>query len=373
MIADRSSEIFPLLSELDLPPSWEEAAARFLEAAGLTLVLGGTDSGKSTLCRYLIYRAYVAGEPVAMIDCDLGQSHLGPPATLGLGLYPPRRPGDDGLFPEGLYFIGQTSPVGQIVEVVVGTRRLADQARQQKMNRIVVNTSGFIQGPGAHLLKWAQVELLAPRLILALERAQELAPILIPLTRQCPTTVVRLPVSERATPKSLEYRRQYREARFARYFQGSRRYLFPLRQMAWRGLPLGQGEPLSPSQREQLGAYLPTPVLYGEQGVAKLVLIGKHFLGEREISDLGTHWGTASVCWLPAPSLEMRLVGLLDENFDVLALGLLLPSAWEKQEAAIWTPLPQERQPQVRHCRVGKLRLSLQGKELSKMNMPDWQ
>ncbi|MDD3580476.1 MAG: polynucleotide 5'-hydroxyl-kinase [Desulfobacca sp.] len=366
MSSDQSLESFPLLTGLDLPRAWEQAAGRFLETEGLTLVLGGTDSGKSTLCRYLVYRAYVAGQRVALIDCDLGQSHLGPPATLGLGLYPPRQPGDDGLFPEALYFIGQTSPVGQVLEVVVGTRRLADQARDHGIRWIVVNTSGFIQGPGALQLKWAQMELLAPQLILALEKAQELESILIPLRRrQAP--MMRLPRSQRAVAKSWEDRRQYREARFRGYFRDATRHLFSMSRLAWQGLPLGRGQPLALAQRPQLGAYLDTPVLFGEISASGAVLILQDLPETLDKSALAQLLAVPKVCWLAAASLEMRLVGLLDGKLAVLALGLLLPSPWDRSQVAIWTPLPSEGMDQVRVCRVGKLRLNLRGQELNRI------
>ncbi len=169
---------FPFLANLEIPPEWEAATGRWLEAGGAVMVLGAPDTGKSTLCRYLLYRAYAAGQRAALIDLDVGQSHLGPSTTLGLGFFPPRRPGDGSLFPEGLYFIGQTSPVGAILEVAVGCRVLGDQARAAGINRVVVNTSGFVQGPGALKLKRSQVELLDPTLIFALQRADELEPLL---------------------------------------------------------------------------------------------------------------------------------------------------------------------------------------------------
>lgn len=169
---------FPFLANLEILPEWEQAARRWLEWGGAALVLGGPDTGKSTLSRYLVSRAYAAGRPVGLLDLDLGQSHLGPPAALGLGLFPPLVPGDDSLFPPELYFIGQTSPLGALLEVAVGCRRLADQAVSRRVTRLVANTSGFIQGPGALRLKKAQVELLQPGLILALQRERELEPLL---------------------------------------------------------------------------------------------------------------------------------------------------------------------------------------------------
>jgi len=89
MEASNSSEDFPFLARLEVLPEWEAAAGRFLELGGAVMVLGAPDTGKSTLCRYLVYRAFAAGHPAALVDLDLGQSHLGPPTTLALALILP--------------------------------------------------------------------------------------------------------------------------------------------------------------------------------------------------------------------------------------------------------------------------------------------
>ena len=126
----------------------------------MILVLGGPDCGKSTFCRYVLGLAQTAARQIAVIDGDLGQSHLGPPATLGLNLYPPHNSDDFGLFPDNLYFIGQTSPPGNMLELVVGLHRLTELARGRGCRRIIVNTSGFINGPAAVRLKLAKAETL---------------------------------------------------------------------------------------------------------------------------------------------------------------------------------------------------------------------
>jgi polynucleotide 5'-hydroxyl-kinase GRC3/NOL9 len=173
---------FPFLASLDILEEWEAAAARLVQDGGTVMVIGAPDTGKSTLCRYLTYRSFAAGHQVALLDLDVGQSHLGPPATLGLALFPPQRPGDEGGTPEALFFIGQTSPVGATLEVAVGCRVLVDVPRSRGCTRVVVNTSVLIRGTAAMILKRAEMELLQPGLILALARDRELEPLLRDLT-----------------------------------------------------------------------------------------------------------------------------------------------------------------------------------------------
>ncbi|MFZ5447401.1 MAG: Clp1/GlmU family protein [Thermodesulfobacteriota bacterium] len=368
------------------------------------MVLGAPDTGKSTLCRYLVYRAFISGHRVALMDLDLGQSHLGPPAALGLALFPPHRPGDEVATPEALYFIGQTSPLGAILEVVVGCRVLVDQAWARGCKRVVVNTSGLVQGAGALILKRAEAELLQPSLILGLQRSRELEPLLRGLGSAAlpkdsamtpppmvggdwgegeitptPTLlpqdagsreitgwpILHLPVSYRAIRRGPEERRLYREMRFRHYFQKARRQMLPWRRLIWDGQPWGRGDPLKPETLEHFRQELGVKPLYGEsQGRrAVLLLVEAPEVNRQKNSLENQDWG--QVHWLTWPSLHWRLIGLLDGGRRTLGLGLILPGVWDPETLAIWTPLDKPALLCVRFLKVGKLRLNLRGQELS--------
>jgi polynucleotide 5'-hydroxyl-kinase GRC3/NOL9 len=349
--------IFPFLKNLDIPPAWEDATRRFLGTDGVTMVLGGPDTGKSTLCQYLVYRAYVAGEPVALVDLDLGQSHLGPPGALGLGLFPPRFPGDRGLFPEGLYFIGQTSPVGAILEVAVGCRVLVDQARAQGVTRLLVNTSGLVRGVVAHRLKQAEVELLQPQLLLALDREGELGPLLRTLD-QGHSGLLSLPVSSGALRRGMEERRLYREERFRRYWERSRPLDLSLSEVVWHGPPLGWGEPLTSADLSHWSTIIGEQVLCGVAGDSLLTLVM-----DQPASCPPSPESRERLHFLDRKALEHHLVGLWDRFQHTLALGLLLPSPWHEGTLRIMTPWPASRITEIKGLSLGRLKLSLSGRE----------
>jgi polynucleotide 5'-kinase involved in rRNA processing len=300
------------------------------------------------------------------VDLDLGQSHLGPPAALGLGLFPPRYPGDEPLFPEALHFIGQTSPVGASLEVAVGCRVLSDRAAAAGDAWIVVNTSGYVHGPGAWRLKRAELELLQPRLVLALERAGELAALLADLTAGDASWGLSLPVAARARPKTPETRRRYREARFGLYFACARALTLFRSQIRWQGLPWGRGAPLSPGDLARYRDRLQTAVLYGEAHARRtLLLVQEPVAAPPSGAD-----GPVLTC-ISWPALHLRLIGLLDGRRHTLALGLLLPSAWSEGRITVFTPLPPHLKEQVRFLSVGRLRLSPEGRELPETPVPE--
>jgi len=97
------------VAELIVPPQW----TRLAEEAwgGTVMVLGASDTGKSTLARYLSEELSRRGNRVAYLDLDLGQGTLGPPTTLAVSMV---RMGLSPDFPQrganALYFVGSNTP-----------------------------------------------------------------------------------------------------------------------------------------------------------------------------------------------------------------------------------------------------------------------
>lgn len=58
-------------------PGWEELLQRLTSLKGAALFLGRSDSGKTTLVRYLLAELAAREVAVALVDADVGQSSLG--------------------------------------------------------------------------------------------------------------------------------------------------------------------------------------------------------------------------------------------------------------------------------------------------------
>lgn len=65
-----------------------------------------------------------------------------------------------------------------------------------------------------------------------------------------------------------------------------------------------------------------------------------------------------------AGTLLLRLVGLLDSRHRTLALGLILPIAWDREKLALLAPLAPAAAARVRFVKLGKQRLDQEGQEL---------
>jgi polynucleotide 5'-hydroxyl-kinase GRC3/NOL9 len=188
-------------------------AARRILAAGWrrVLVLGPSDIGKSWLCRHLSEALAAAGRRVVVVDTDIGQKIVGPPAAVTLCH---ARPGLD-LFaarPERLAFVGATSPIGHFLPLILGAAALVASAAGAEVT--VIDTGGLVAGPGFPL-KLHKIAALRPDCLIALERAGELAA-LLQANRHIPA--LKLPPAPEVRPRSREERAAARAERFARYF-----------------------------------------------------------------------------------------------------------------------------------------------------------
>jgi polynucleotide 5'-hydroxyl-kinase GRC3/NOL9 len=203
------------MESLDIPREWEDALGEILSnRLRKVVVLGDEDTGKSTLALYLLSKVSERFG-VSLVDADIGQKDLGPPATITLGRAEQQVSRFDEMDILDMFFVGSVSPSGHLLPLVVGTRLLADNAMTPFL---VVNTTGFIRGAG-FALKTFKIELLRPDAILTLERRGELETMVkaFPHIR-----ALRLPVSERAGRKSARERTKRRQKAFRDYFRGSR-------------------------------------------------------------------------------------------------------------------------------------------------------
>jgi polynucleotide 5'-hydroxyl-kinase GRC3/NOL9 len=147
-------------------------------------VLGPADAGKSTLCRFLLTEAATAGRSAALLDTDLGQKAVGPPACVTLG-----RPGEDCLELTALAFAGVTDPVRAQARVAAGVERLAAGARAEL---VVADSDGLLGGPGRRL-KAGLIRTLGPDLLVGLGDDPALEAVLashgdMPTLRACSIT-----------------------------------------------------------------------------------------------------------------------------------------------------------------------------------------
>ncbi len=199
---------------------YEVVVERIASSSGVVMLIGGLDTGKTTLGRTIAAAGLDAGRQVAYLDADVGQKAVGPPTAVTLRLIrsvDDLQPGSMDR-PDAVYFVGATSPQGQLLPLVVGAGRLLARATAEGADLVVVDTSGLVSGVYGQILKYHKIELLQPDTVVGLQRGEELEPLLGIVQRFFPAEVVVLPVHPSAVPTSVEERARNREARLRAYF-----------------------------------------------------------------------------------------------------------------------------------------------------------
>jgi polynucleotide 5'-hydroxyl-kinase GRC3/NOL9 len=186
------------------------------------LLVGGLDTGKSTLSRSLLASALAAGRRAAYLDVDIGHKTVGPPATVTLRVVASA----EDLEPERLAvegsmsFVGSIAPEGHLLPILTGVATLHRQAIEGGADFVVVDTSGLVSGVHGQLLKYHKVELLRPDLVVGLQRGEELLPLLGVIQRFFATEVVPLGLHPDVVPTTVDQRAESRELAMRRYFSG---------------------------------------------------------------------------------------------------------------------------------------------------------
>lgn len=194
---------------------------------GIYLFLGAADTGKTTLV------TKIAGElapkkPVAIVDADTGQSHIGPPAAVGWAIARPDKNNLEDLPLGGIAFVGDISPVGHLLQITGAIIQCAKQAARGA-GTILIDTPGFISGSAACALWWEIVRILRPKAIITVNRGSELDDVIRGL-KNCGSIIEMIGCSQAVKSKSPEQRRAYRQQRYEKYFAGAKIYEIGLKE-----------------------------------------------------------------------------------------------------------------------------------------------
>lgn len=286
-----------MINEFPFP---EEILRELLEDEIKTvMVLGASDSGKTTLIEKIAVLC-TPEKKIAIVDIDPGQSHIGPPTTVAWAMVENRFEGWNKLKMADFYFVGSTSPLGNLLPTTTGARIMWEKAARQA-ERIIVDTPGLVRGTVGKILNLHLIDLIRPEVIFALYREDELDHILAFFRGIKRPRVFKLLVPPSVGRKDFFQRRLYREMKFRDYFKKAKEIEF---------------------LQEEVGL-------------------------ERKIS---------------AESLNLRLVSLRDKDNQDMALGIISRMDKTRRTVCIYSPITYPEK--VGAVVLGKLRLTLQGVEL---------
>jgi polynucleotide 5'-hydroxyl-kinase GRC3/NOL9 len=216
--------------------NWAEAIAQQiaeadLPLAGKLLLLGAADTGKTTLLMALANRL-ARSRPVAIVDADIGQSHIGPPTTVGWTLLDSQTAAITEYPARGIAFVGDITPVGHLLQLTAALALCVEQAAQAA-DVVLIDTPGLVTGGAACTLWWTVQRLLRPQRITAVQRTNELDDVLRGLHPGL-SAIEMIEAPPQLRHKSPETRQEHRRRLFGDYFQNAVVHTLDFRAVAVR-------------------------------------------------------------------------------------------------------------------------------------------
>lgn len=358
---------------MHLPDDWREAADRIASrsdaASATVLVVGVPDAGKSTFCAYAASRFAGAGRRTGVVDADVGQSCIGPPAAISGGLLaaPVRSLAE--IEPSAGYFVGSISPEGHLLACVVGVQHVMRRLREQGAQAVVVDTSGLALGGTGRALKEHKADLLQPTDIVVIQSNGELENLARLWERAETASVHRLHPSPQAVMRTAAQRRAYRRERFAAAFKSASPIHLPFGRIALRGTWLLQGTPRPSSDLARLTALLQTPVVHAERLGSQALLVTSLPIDRQVARIVQGKLKVDRVMVRPASLFANLVCGLLNGAGDLLAPAIL--QRVDFAAGAVQLLVAPARQQEWRVLHLGRVQVRVDGEELGILQPAD--
>lgn len=335
---------------------WRKLASRIVKPQQIVLVIGTTDVGKSTFCRFLADSALAKGFKVACVDTDIGQSQIGPPTTIGIKSFAPdanlqssetqdpvsdseqSRTGTPIVFngtADAFYFVGDVSPQGHLLGLLAGTRLMVDSAREADADFVVIDTTGYIHDPAAVILKQHKIELIRPNHLVCIGRSTELEQITACYSQQQWLNIHYLLPHRSVRTKSSKARSRYRKDQFDTYFSDSNVQQVPFEQIRGGRTPFFIGRVANQKELEILSRLAETQVYHAEWGSRTLCLIVPKPLSKATTTHIKNYLSLTRVTAEVRTYFERRLVGLIGSAGHTYAVGIIEGVNFQKQELSI--------------------------------------
>ena len=337
-----------------IPSEWDALVAEVVRSRPRKiLVMGDVDVGKTFFTTYLGNSLLEHGIRMAAIDGDVGQADIGPPTTIGMGIFEEPAALLHEVPLSSIHFVGSTSPSGHMLEFLVGAKRLLEKV-PETASVVTVNTPGWITGAG-RALQLALVELIRPKLVVALQRGDELDHLLASIGR---AKVKGIPVSKAVRPRTPGERAFLRRSIFAEYFKDVRRFTLDIRTLGFQRCHFQTGKTLDlkiPSMQ--------TRVVHAELMPEGVLVVSKGALSRRELSKLRSEFGHVKT--VTEGSERNLLVGLANGENELLGLGIIDKIDYIRKRIAITTPLKGT--SEVKLIQFGSMRIRPDGEELESL------
>jgi len=347
---------------MSITPEWQEIVAEVAREPGVAMVLGGVDTGKTHLCVELCNAGIEAGVKTAVVDADIGQSEIGAPGTIGMGMVTQPIEALSDVKPKRIYFVGATSPAGHLMECTVGTKKMVDSAREQGAGLIVIDTTGLVDGYLGRKLKTYKADLVRPDYLIGVQKRREIEHLLMPWSKVAPVKVRAASASSLARRKPPEFRTARRQLSFFKHFHDAPGHIIRLDEVSTWNTWFATGRTMKWQYVKYIEDSLKCRVLHAEITAKGIFAISERACTGPGLAELQEYFKTSEITIVTSDSLSGLLVGLADENGVTINVGIIQAIDFKQRFLFVLSPIKTI--SPIRVVQFGAMRVTRDGKEL---------
>jgi polynucleotide 5'-hydroxyl-kinase GRC3/NOL9 len=135
------------------------------------IIIGSSDTGKSTLTLYLANKLISEGYKPLIIDSDIGQGELAPPACIGAKILTKQTIDLAKSNPNRINFIGNIQPIGYELRIINCIKKIYNRLNRHD-SITIINTDGYI-GNNKRNYKINLIEKVKPDCIICMGEEEE--------------------------------------------------------------------------------------------------------------------------------------------------------------------------------------------------------
>lgn len=310
--------------------SWKTSLDSLADHRGVIVVLGPTDTGKTTWVAELVRRSDL--EEIIIVSGDPGQVTFGAPGLLSAARWDPAVESLADLQPDRCYFIGKSTPSGRFLQMIHGLTILTKWARN-RAGLVIVDTDGYVSGGAAREYKRLLLSHLSPCDAILLGDDPVLDPIHHWAKSQntIETHTVKPPIG--AETKTMADRNRYRKKMMNTWFQNAEVRTVPLEEHRIYSQVSGVGRLLSDQELSEISDLLHTRVLHAERTKQWLNVVLAEYTPYRNVRALRQRFSDLKVKVMHASDWKDVLTA--DMQSDGFSSGMGYIAGWHKEPRSL--------------------------------------
>lgn len=341
-----------------IPEDWDKVVELLItEKINTVIIFGEVDTGKTFFSTYITNKLLSSKVKPSVLDCDTGQSDIGPPSTLGIAVFETPILFMTEVEPTKLYFVGSHSPAEHFLYYLCGFTKLLNFGLKNS-DIVIIDTPGWVLGDGGRMLRTSELEILSALdtnyAVILLQRNNEIEHLVKSIPQE---RIIRLTVSKKASPTSTEERKKLREFVYKKYFSKLEKLELTFDQIFTDRVYFLTGKKVENKTRIKKIKWIEQ--LPGFEG---LYVVSDTPLSDKEKEILQKTYNVKKIRNTLTDEFNNTIVALLDETHDVICLAIVENIDFDENKICLLYP-KKYNVKDTKIVQFGSLKLTPEAKE----------